>query len=289
MEQHVFIAEASSNHGRDLDRARAFVDAAADAGCDAVKFQLFKIDRMFAPEILRLSPRHRARAEWELPLSHLKPLAEHCSARKIQFSCTPFYLEAVAELAPYVDFYKVASYELLVDDLLRACAATGKPIVLSTGMSTRDEIVAATDTLKQAGARDVTLLHCVSAYPTPAAEANLSAIAAIRAATGLPTGWSDHTRRPAVIERAVHHWGARVVEFHLDLDGKGAEYASGHCWLPDEIAPVIARIRESLVADGNGFKGPQPSELSDREWRADPLDGMRPLRKVRLAYKGEAA
>ena len=285
----VFIAEASSNHGRDLARALAFVDAAADAGCDAVKFQLFKIDRMFAPEILRQSPRHRARAEWELPLAHLKPLAEHCSARKIRFSCTPFYLEAVTELEPYVDFYKVASYELLVGDLLRACAATGKPIVLSTGMSTMEEITAAANTLKEAGARDITLLHCVSAYPTPASEANLAAIAAIRAATGLPVGWSDHTRRPAVIERAVHHWGATAVEFHLDLDGEGAEYAAGHCWLPEEIAPVIARIRESLAADGQGFKGPQPSELSDREWRADPADGMRPLKHVRLSYKGEAA
>ena len=150
-------------------------------------------------------------------------------------------------------------------------------------MATMDEIAAAAQTLKQAGARDVTLLHCVSAYPTPAAEANLSAIAAIREATGLPAGWSDHTRRPAVIERAVHRWGARAVEFHLDLDGKGAEYAAGHCWLPQEIAPVIARIRESLVADGTGFKGPQPSELADRDWRADPADGMRPLRHVRAA------
>lgn len=289
MEQPLFIAEASSNHGRDLNRARAFVDAAADAGCDAVKFQLFKIDRMFAPEILRQSPKHRARAEWELPLDHLAPLAEHCSARKIQFSCTPFYLEAVAELAPFVDFYKVASYELLVADLLKACAQTGKPVVLSTGMATTDEIIKAAATLKAAGAADITLLHCVSAYPTPAAEANLSAIAQIRDMTGLKTGWSDHTRRPAVIERAVHHWGASVVEFHLDLDGQGAEYAAGHCWLPDEIAPVIARIRESAVADGSGFKGPQPSELSDRDWRADPSDGMRPLKHIRLSYRGEAA
>ena len=287
--QPFFIAEASSNHGRDLSRAKAFVDAAADAGCDAVKFQLFKIDRMFAPEILAKSPKHRARAEWELPLSHLAPLAEHCSARKIQFSCTPFYVEAVAELEPFVDFYKVASYELLVGDLLKACARSGKPVVLSTGMATLDEIQAAARCLQDSGARDITLLHCVSAYPTPAKEANLSAIETIRAATGLPTGWSDHTRRPAVIERAVHRWGARAVEFHLDLDGKGAEYAAGHCWLPDEIAPVIARIRESFLADGAGYKGPQPSEASDREWRADPLDGMRPLKHVRLAYKGEAA
>lgn len=285
----LFIAEASSNHGRDLGRALAFVDAAADAGCDAVKFQLFKIDRMFAPEILSQSPRHRARRDWELPVAHLKPLAERCHERGIQFSCTPFYLEAVAELAPYVDFYKVASYELLVTPLLEACARSGKPVVLSTGMATMDEIVRAADTLKHAGAKDVTLLHCVSAYPTPASEANLSAIDAIRAATGCKTGWSDHTRRPAVIERAVHHWNAAAVEFHLDLDGEGAEYAAGHCWLPGEIAPVIARIRESAVADGTGFKGPQPSEIADREWRADPADGMRPLLHVRASYKPEAA
>jgi N-acetylneuraminate synthase len=285
----LFIAEASSNHGRDLGRALAFVDAAADAGCDAVKFQLFKIDRMFAPEILSQSPKHRARREWELPVAHLKPLAEHCHERGIQFSCTPFYLEAVAELAPYVDFYKVASYELLVTPLLEACARSGKPVVLSTGMATMDEIAHAADTLKHADAKDITLLHCVSAYPTPAREANLSAIEAIRTATGCKTGWSDHTRRPAVIERAVHHWNAAAVEFHLDLDGGGAEYAAGHCWLPDEIAPVIARIRESAVADGTGFKGPQPSEIADREWRADPSDGMRPLLHVRASYKPEAA
>jgi N-acetylneuraminate synthase len=284
----IFIAEASSNHGRDLARALSFVDAAADAGCDAVKFQLFKIDRMFAPEILARSAKHRARREWELPRAHLAPLAERCLKRGIQFSCTPFYIEAVEELRPFVAFYKVASYELLVSDLLKACAHTGKPIVLSTGMATMEEIESAAHTLKTAGASDITLLHCVSAYPTPAAEANLSAIASIREATGCAVGWSDHTRRPAVIERAVHHWGARAVEFHLDLDGEGAEYAAGHCWLPVEIAPVIARIRESLVADGTGFKGPQPSELADREWRADPSDGMRPLRSVRAVWEPAA-
>jgi len=284
----MFIAEASSNHDRDLTRALAFVDAAADAGCDAVKFQLFKIDRMFAPEVLTRSEKHRARRQWELPLAHLAPLARRCEQRGIRFSCTPFYIEAVEELRPYVSFYKIASYELLVTPLLEACARTGKPVVLSTGMATMEEIAHAANTLKRAGASDITLLHCVSAYPTPAAEANLSAIAAIRDATGCKVGWSDHTRRPAVIERAVHHWGAACVEFHLDLEGKGAEYAAGHCWLPDEIAPVIARIRESLVADGTGFKGPQPSELSDREWRADPSDGMRPLRHVRAVWESVA-
>ena len=195
----------------------------------------------------------------------------------------------MAELAPFVDFYKVASYELLVTDLLKACAQTGKPVVLSTGMATMDEIIKAAATLKDAGATR----HHPAALRLGLSHACRRSQSVghrpIREMTGLKTGWSDHTRRPAVIERAVHHWGARAVEFHLDLDGQGAEYAAGHCWLPQEIAPVIARIREAVVADGKGFKGPQPSELADREWRADPADGMRPLKHVRLSYRGEAA
>jgi sialic acid synthase SpsE len=284
----IFIAEASSNHGRELTRALRFVDMAAEAGCDAVKFQLFRIDRMFAPEILAKSEKHRARQAWELPLEHLAPIAERCLERGILFSCTPFYLEAVEQLRPYVSFYKIASYELLVRDLLEACARTGKPVVLSTGMATLEEITGAVGILRAAGASEITLLHCVSAYPAPVDEANLAAIAALREATGCSVGWSDHSRRAAVIERAVHRWGAAMVEFHIDLDGRGAEYAAGHCWLPGEIAPVIARIRESIAADGDGFKEPQPSERDDRAWRADPSDGMRPLKSLRAVWEPPA-
>jgi sialic acid synthase SpsE len=283
-----FIAEASSNHAQDMTRALAFVDAAADCGCDAVKFQLFRLQELFAPEILARSAAHRARAAWELPAAHLPALAARARARGIAFSCTPFYLEAVVELEPHVAFYKIASYELLWNGLLEACAKTGIPVILSSGMATMSEIVAAIATLKRAGCRDIGVLHCVSAYPAPPEEANLSAIAAIRAATGVSVGWSDHTRRPAVIERAVHRWGAEIVEFHLDLDGSGAEYESGHCWLPDEIAPVIARIREAERADGSGFKGPVAAELADRDWRADPADGLRPLRHLRAGWKPAA-
>jgi sialic acid synthase SpsE len=280
-----FIAEASSNHAQDLARALAFVDAAATCGCDAVKFQLFRLNELFAPEILAKSAQHRARKAWELPVGHLEPLARRARQCGIQFSCTPFYLDAVDELEPYVAFYKIASYELLWSGLLDACAGTGKPVIISTGMATLPEIETAVATLRNAGCRDITALHCVSAYPAPPEEANLSAVAAIRNATGVPVGWSDHTRSPAVIERAVHRWGASVVEFHLDLDGKGAEYAAGHCWLPSEIAPVIARIREGERADGAGFKGPAAAELPDRDWRADPSDGLRPLRHIRTVWE----
>jgi sialic acid synthase SpsE len=273
----VFIAEVSSNHAQDLGRCLAFVDAAADCGADAVKFQLFRIDQMFAPEILARSAKHRMRAAWELPLAFLPDIADRARQRGIQFMCTPFYLDAVGQLLPHVDAFKIASYELLWDDLLRACGRTGKPVILSTGMADLSEITHAADTLAQMGARNVTLLHTVSAYPTPVADANLNAMATIARATGLPCGWSDHTVSPAVIYRAAFTHRAPAIEFHLDLDTTGAEYAAGHCWLPEQIAPVIATIRAGACADGDGRKLVAPSEQSDRVWRADPSDGLRPF------------
>ena len=148
-----FIAEVSSNHAQDLDRSIAFVDAAAEAGFDAVKFQLFRVAQLFAPEILAKSPQHRKRVAWELPLEHLAPLARRCREKGVEFSCTPFYLEAVAELEPHVAFYKVASYELLWTDLLKACAKTGKPVIISTGMATMPEIKAAVVHVGRRGAK----------------------------------------------------------------------------------------------------------------------------------------
>ena len=280
-----FIAEISSNHHRDLRRSFKFIDAASQAGCSAVKFQLFKIEQLFSPEILARSEKHRKRKEWELPLEFVPQLAQHCRKVGINFSCTPFYLDAVDELEPYVDFYKIASYELLWDDLLAACAEKGKPIILSTGMALMEEIQHAVEVLRNNGCASPTLLHCTSAYPTPYAEANLAAIETIRQATGCEVGWSDHTVEPAVIHRAIHHWGAKDIEFHLDLDGMGEEFGAGHCWLPGQIGAVIKDVNKGFIADGSGVKKPSPSELPDRLWRADPSDGLRPLKELRAEWK----
>ena len=279
-----FLAEVSSNHDRNLSRSIDFIDAAANAGCSAVKFQLFKIDQLFSREILDRSERHRNRKQWELPLEFVPQLAQRCREVGIDFSCTPFYLDAVSELEQYVTFYKIASYELLWDVLLTACARTGKPVILSTGMATMDEIKHAVDVLRENGCFSPTLLHCTSAYPTPYQEANLAAIETIRHATGCEVGWSDHTVEPAVIYRAIHRWGAQVIEFHLDLDGKGEEFGAGHCWLPHQIGEVIREVNKGLEADGNGIKEPVSSELPDRLWRADPSDGLRPMKEIRAQW-----
>lgn len=276
-----FIAEVSSNHSQDLERCQKFIDHAAAIGCDAIKFQLFRLDTLFAPEALNYKKELLARRRWELPVEFLAPIAQRCHEKSIQFCCTPFDLEAVQQLKPHVDILKIASYELLWNDLLAACAETGKPVILSTGMATLDEIQAAVATLRLHNASQITLLHCTSAYPTPWQEANLAAIETIRQATGCEVGWSDHTVQPGVIHRAIHRWRAPIVEFHLDLDGLGEEFATGHCWLPAQIGDVITQVRRGLEADGDGKKMPTPSELPDRAWRADPSDGLRPLKETR--------
>jgi sialic acid synthase SpsE len=287
-----FVAEVSSNHNQNIDRCFAFIDKAAEIDCKAVKFQLFKIEELFAPEILSKSAEHRKRKAWELPLSFLPRLAEHCKKRNIKFGCTPFYLSAVDELYQYVDFYKIASYELLWNSLLTACAKTRKPVVISTGMATLDEVKSAIDILVKAKCEDLTILQCVSGYPAPVNECNLATIETLRSTfdlSHLPLhpkfGWSDHSVNPGVIYRAIHSWGAEMIELHLDLDGTGEEYKTGHCWLPDQIKTVIETVRAGFRSDGTGEKAPVPSELPDRDWRADPVDGLRPMKDLRGTFK----
>ncbi len=276
-----FIAEVSSNHHRSLERCYAFIDKAADIGCYGVKFQLFKIEQLFDKSILDKSETHRKRKQWELPVEFLPALAERCQQRNIKFGCTPFYLDAVDELLPYVDFYKVASYELLWHELINKCATTAKPLILSTGMADLDEIKAAVDVANNAGCVDLTVLHCVSGYPAPVDQCNLAAIETIRNMVNTSVGWSDHSVSPAVLYRAIHTWCAGTIEFHLDLDEQGEEFSAGHCWLPDQIADVIETVNIGLLADGNGKKLPVPAEISERKWRTDPSDGLRPLKEIR--------
>lgn len=280
-----FIAEVSSNHQQDLDRCIEFINVASQVGCDAVKFQLFKVENLFAPEILLKSPKHWSRKQWELPPEYVPELAAHCKLKNIEFSCTPFDLQSVDLLAEYVSFFKIASYELLWHDLLRKCINTSKPVVLSTGMATLDEIICSVNVLDACEKENLSLLHCVSSYPTPVAECNLSAIKTIRDLTQCSVGWSDHSASPAVLYQAALKWNASIIEFHLDLEGKGSEFNSGHCWLPEQIKDVINTINLALLSDGSGQKYPTDSELSDRDWRADPSDGLRPLKHLRGTWQ----
>ncbi len=281
-----FIAEVSSNHNQSIERCYQFIDQSASIGCNAVKFQLFRIDQLFAPEILKKNSDISKRSEWELPIEYLPLLSERCHKQGVAFGCTPFDIEAVRILEPYVDFFKIASYELLWHDLISACCTTQKPLILSTGMATMIEIKEAVEVSNKYGCSDLSLLHCISGYPTPLDQCNLAAIKTLRESTNVKQiGWSDHSVSPIVLNRAINHWGASIVEFHLDLEGEGEEFKSGHCWLPEQIKPIIESVKLSEQIDGTGEKGPVDIEKKERDWRADPKDGLRPLKHIRATYE----
>jgi sialic acid synthase SpsE len=283
-----FIAEIGSNHNRERERCLALVDAAAAAGCEAVKLQVFRVRDLFAGEALARHPELSARSAWEFPLELLDPIRERCDEHGMLLGATPFAPWAVEALVDHMDFFKIASYDLLRHDLISMCAATGKPIIVSTGMATLAEVAAGVESV---GTADLRLLHCVSGYPTPREQANLAAIATMYKQFGVPVGWSDHTNSELVVGRAVARWHASDVEVHIDLDGGGYE-AGGHSWTPKRLRALIAMLRapdaghtrpadEDASLDGDGVKRPMPVELPDVRWRADPADGLRPLRSLR--------
>ena len=189
-----FIAEVCSNHNGNLDRCLSFVNKAAHLNCSSVKFQLFKIDQLFSSEILKKSKKHRERKSWELPEKFIPKIAEQCCKKKIKFSCTPFYLDAVHLLRDYVDFYKISSYDILRHDLLEACAKTKKPVIISTGMASFKEIKQAYNCLRNANCKKIEILHCVSNYPTAIENCNLGTIKKIKDKFKCNVGWSDHTK-----------------------------------------------------------------------------------------------
>lgn len=282
-----FISEISSNHNGNLSRSLKMIKLSADIGFDIVKFQLFKIDKLFAKEILDKSKDHRNRKKWELNEKHIPILAKQCKKSKIKFCVTPFYLDAVDIIKPYVDYIKIASYEILWKDLLIKCAKTKKPIIISTGMANMDEVINAIKILKKNGANKIIILHCVSNYPAKIKSLNLSAINTIRKKTKLTTGWSDHSNNPLIVSRAIEKFKSSYVELHLDLEGKGYEFKSGHCWLPSKAKNLIFYIKNQKQIDGNGIKIPIKSEKKERNFRADPIDGLRPIKKFRKKYEKE--
>jgi len=281
MSNPLFVAEVSSNHNGNLERCLEFVRVAKEIGCDAIKFQAFKINKLFAPEALLAKPQLNERRAWELPIAYLPEIRQECSKYNLQLGCTPFDTVNAQQIAPYVDFIKIASYNLLDWNLIRLCANLNKRIIISTGGGTQDEIANALAVTKRYKS-DVTLLHCVSRYPTPMDQCNLAYINTLRERFGVKVGWSDHSHAPIVVYSAVMLHNVSMVEFHLDLDTLGDEYNMGHCWLPDEIQPVIEDCNMLRAIDGGGHKEKfSLDEATERLWRADPSDGLRPLVTVR--------
>jgi sialic acid synthase SpsE len=256
------IAEIGLNHGGSVDRALAMVDAAAWAGASAIKLQTIDADRLVSRDC---------------------PAPAHVQADSLRDFFARFELDLVAEAAiaalePLrLDGYKIASGDLTYDGLIAAAAATGRPLIMSTGMSRLAQVARAVRLARRSGAGTMALLHCVSAYPTPAAAENLRAIVTLIAASNLPVGLSDHGRglRSAIAAVAL---GASIYERHLVLDGDEDAIDRAVSSTPGELKTIVQAMEETRIAMGSGRKECQPAEAPNVRASRRGLYASRPLR-----------
>jgi len=293
------IAEAGVNHNGSIDMAKQLIDAAADAGADAVKFQTFKAETLVSASAPKAHYQKIATGEDESQLKMLRKLELdeashheleiHCRLRKIQFLSTPFDEDCIEMLVKRikVPFLKIPSGEITNGPLLLKAAQTKKPIILSTGMSTLSEIREAlglfafgytcknetpslvafrkayrSKTGQRALKANVTLLHCTTAYPAPFTDVNLCAMDGMRIAFGLPVGFSDHTQGIAIAIAAAA-LGSSIIEKHFTLDRNLSGPDHRASIEPDELCRMVQSIREVEAALGSKKKAPAQSELKN--------------------------
>ncbi len=271
------IAELSGNHNGELDRALRLVDAAADAGADAIKLQTYTADTITidhdGPGFRIEEGPWAGRTLYDLyqeahtPWEWHEALFTRGRERGLVVLSSPFDTTAV-DLLESLDapVYKIASFEIVDLPLIRRVAATGKPVIISTGMANLDEIAEAVDAARDGGAAGIVLLHCISGYPTPAGEANLKRIGRLAETFDCPIGLSDHTLGTDVAVAAVA-MGACLVEKHITLARADGGPDAGFSLEPDELARLVAGVHTAYVAQGSEDYGRAGSEAGNVMFR----------------------
>jgi pseudaminic acid synthase len=273
------VAEMSGNHNGSLDRALALVDAAADAGADAIKIQTYTADTMTVDvkhPRFQISAGHdlwggdylyqlfeRAHTPWDWH----GPIFDRARERGITPFSSPFDRTAV-ELLEKLDapMYKIASSEITDLPLIRLAASTGKPMIISTGMATLREITAAVEAAQGAGATDVTVLSCTASYPAPPEETNLRRIPVLAEALRLPIGLSDHTMGIGVPIAAVAY-GAVLIEKHFTLDRADGGVDSAFSLDQAELKLLVTESERAWQALGTTAIGPTDAERESLRFR----------------------
>jgi N,N'-diacetyllegionaminate synthase len=280
------IAELGVNHNGRVDMVEQLIDAAAAAGADAVKLQTWNTDELVTPDAPLAdyqrqpggaSTQYELLKGLELPAAVLAPLKARAEDRNLEFFSTPDdhgSADLLEQLG--VRLFKIGSAELTNIPLLQHVAAKGKPVILSTGMATLDEVEAAVRAIESTGNRSLAILHCVSAYPSLTEDSNLRAMASL-AGFGYPVGFSDHTLGTATAVAAVA-LGAAVIEKHLTLDKslRGPDHRASLD--PAEFREMVAAIRAAEGALGDGVKRPTEAELAMRVRVRRVVVAARPLR-----------
>ena len=271
----LIIAEAGVNHNGDAALAKRMIDAAKDAGADAIKFQTFKatesISKVASKAEYQINNTNNDESQLEmvkkLELSHaeFKKLQKYCQSIGLMFLSTPFDLISIDFLTELdVSLWKSPSGEITNVPYLMKMAQTGKPIIMSTGMCTMEEVEFAVNLLKENGADEISLLHCNTEYPTPYEDVNLRAMGTLQKRFMCSVGYSDHT--PGIeIPIAAVALGAAIIEKHFTLD-KNMDGPDHKASLePDELKQMVTAIRNIELALGDGVKLPSKSELKNKD------------------------
>ncbi|HSI10801.1 MAG TPA: pseudaminic acid synthase [Chthoniobacter sp.] len=272
------IAELSANHGQNFDEAMRLVDAAHAAGADAVKLQTYTADTLTLacdrPEFLigkgtiwEGRTLHDLYQEAYTPWEWQPKLKERAEQLGLQCFSSPFDPTAVEFLEKmHVPAYKIASFELVDLPLIERCAATGKPLIMSTGMATREEIGEALAVARRAGAASIALLKCTSGYPAPAEEMNLSTIPDMAREFDVPVGLSDHTLDVAVPIAAVA-LGACIIEKHLTMRRADGGPDAAFSLEPGEFRTMVEQVRIAERAVGRVTYEVSAKESASRVFR----------------------
>jgi pseudaminic acid synthase len=273
------IAEMSGNHKSSLDHALALVDAAAEAGADAIKLQTYTADTMTLPvrerEFVIEDPKslwagralHDLYQEAATPWEWHEPIMRRARERGILCFSSAFDRTAVDLLESLeAPCYKIASFECVDTPLIRAVAATGKPVIISTGMATIVEIAEAVDAARDAGCRHLVLLQCTSNYPAPPEHSNLRVIPHMRELFGCEVGLSDHTIGIGVPVAAIA-LGATVIEKHITMSRDDGAVDSAFSAEPAEMASLVEQGRRAWQALGEIRYGPTEVERNARRRR----------------------
>ncbi len=280
------IAEIGCNHNGSKEIAKRMIDAAIEAGVSAVKFQTFKSEELIS--------RYAAKAEYqkvttgadgnqlemtkklELSYADQVELMGYCEQKGIKYLSAPFDLDSIDFLAnTNIEYIKIPSGEINNPPYLRKVNKLGKPVILSTGMSTMDEVAQALEFLTNV---KVSLLHCTTEYPCPFESVNLKAMVAMKDKFGLPVGYSDHTPGIEVAVAAVA-MGATIIEKHFTLDRnmEGPDHKASV--EPHEMKALVEAVRHVEVAMGNGIKKPAPAEIKNIAIARKSIVARRAIRK----------
>lgn len=277
------VAEAGSNHNGSLPMARRLIDVAAAAGADAVKFQTFKARRLYPKSAGSSDYLGDERsiydiiAAMEMPEQWLPELSERAHEANMAFISSPFHEDAVELLDPYVDAFKIASYEMNHHPLLREVARRGKPVIMSTGAANLDEVRRSIEVVESEGCRNLVVLQCTASYPAPLEAVNVRAVVTLREELGVASGLSDHSSDPALAPMTAVALGADLIEKHYTLSKllPGPDHAFAID--PDGLAELVSSVRKVEIVLGSGDKKVQEVEHELRSFARRSIFAIAPI------------